>query len=337
VPPWGRPAKSQGLTVNQARSSQVDGYRLPVAEIEARLDTALASGLTEAEMKRRLAQYGANEVQDHGGPGRWQILVGQLTGVMTIVLVGAAIVSVVLGDILDHAGHRGHRGSQCRIGRIFGRGMIPLLVVLGVAMRQVDRGDSFAARLEHGQMPGLGANGLERHLVRAERALDRQPVHLLRPCPALGRPQDDRGPAGPWVSVRAVRLDPIPRLPLDVTYLAVVRLERRGEGLMHARRIITLHEMHVVAAAFNASTDVGLDPTIWRPVAEAERGVWKPGSRSRSLRAATPRALRAIDRPRWIDFLPEADELGWAFRGRHPQLQPARIVGERLDACAIRK
>ena len=60
--------EGQELTVNQARSSQVDWYRLPVAEIEARLDTALASGLTEAEVKRRLAQYGANEVQDHEGP-----------------------------------------------------------------------------------------------------------------------------------------------------------------------------------------------------------------------------------------------------------------------------
>ena len=82
--------EGQGLTVNQARSSQVDWYRLPVAEIEARLGTALASGLTEAEVKRRLAQYGANEVQDHGGPSRWQILVGQLTGVMTVVLVGGS-------------------------------------------------------------------------------------------------------------------------------------------------------------------------------------------------------------------------------------------------------
>jgi P-type Ca2+ transporter type 2C len=52
-------------------------------------------------VKRCLAQDGANEVQEHGGPGRWQILEEQLTGVMTVVLVGAAVVSVVLGDILD--------------------------------------------------------------------------------------------------------------------------------------------------------------------------------------------------------------------------------------------
>jgi P-type Ca2+ transporter type 2C len=93
--------EGQGLTVNQARSSQVDWYWLPLGEIEARLDTALASGLTQAEVKRRLAQYGANEVQDNDGPSRWQILVGQLTGVMTVVLVAAAVISVVLGDILD--------------------------------------------------------------------------------------------------------------------------------------------------------------------------------------------------------------------------------------------
>jgi P-type Ca2+ transporter type 2C len=76
-------------------------YRLPVAEVERRLQTTLADGLSHAGVVRRLAQYGPNEVQERGGPSRWQILVGQLTGVMTLVLFAAAGISVVLGDLLD--------------------------------------------------------------------------------------------------------------------------------------------------------------------------------------------------------------------------------------------
>jgi P-type Ca2+ transporter type 2C len=78
-----------------------DWYRLPVDDTARRLETSLAAGLTDAEAQRRLSQYGANQVQEDGGPSRWQILVGQLTGVMTVVLFAAAVISVVLGDVLD--------------------------------------------------------------------------------------------------------------------------------------------------------------------------------------------------------------------------------------------
>ena len=106
--------EGQGLTVNQARSSQVDWYRLPVAEIEARLDTALASGLTEAEVKRRLAQYGANEVQDHGGPGRWQILRRAADGRDDRRTGRGGSHFGGPGRHPRRAGHPGDRGPQCR-------------------------------------------------------------------------------------------------------------------------------------------------------------------------------------------------------------------------------
>ena len=48
--------------------------------------------------------------------------------------------------------------------------------------------------LQLAQVRGIGAHLRERNLVRAPRSLHRQPVHLGRPGPALGRAQDDHRP-----------------------------------------------------------------------------------------------------------------------------------------------
>jgi len=78
-----------------------DWYRLSAEEALRRLGTTPASGLTEAEVPRRVEQYGPNELADQGGRGPWQILLAQLAGVMTLVLFAAAAISVFLGDVLD--------------------------------------------------------------------------------------------------------------------------------------------------------------------------------------------------------------------------------------------
>ena len=79
----------------------IDWYRLPPDEAARQLETTPAVGLTDAEAGHRLERYGPNDVAEHGGPSRWQILVGQVTGIMTVVLVAAAGISVFLGDVLD--------------------------------------------------------------------------------------------------------------------------------------------------------------------------------------------------------------------------------------------
>ncbi|MBI3968989.1 MAG: cation-translocating P-type ATPase [Chloroflexi bacterium] len=78
-----------------------DWHQLSNEEAAGRLGTVPATGLSDAEARRRLEQYGPNEIADRGGPSRWQLLLNQLTGVMTFVLLGAAGVSVFLGDVLD--------------------------------------------------------------------------------------------------------------------------------------------------------------------------------------------------------------------------------------------
>ena len=59
------------------------------------------SGLTEAEARRRQSEYGPNEVADQGTPTAWRLVLAQFTGVLTLVLLAAGVLSVVLGDLVD--------------------------------------------------------------------------------------------------------------------------------------------------------------------------------------------------------------------------------------------
>ena len=76
-------------------------YRLPFDDVAAHLRTAPGPGLTQSEARKRLDQYGPNEVADRGSRSAWHVLLAQFTGVLTLVLFAAAILSVFLGDLLD--------------------------------------------------------------------------------------------------------------------------------------------------------------------------------------------------------------------------------------------
>lgn len=66
---------------------------------------ALASdaerGLDQAEVERRLTEYGPNELVEKGIKSPWQILLEQLSDAMVIVLIIAAIISGFIGEVQD--------------------------------------------------------------------------------------------------------------------------------------------------------------------------------------------------------------------------------------------
>ena len=64
------------------------------------LDSA-SGGLTDDEAERRRAVIGPNEIQGEAGKGKFSILVTQLRGVLTYVLVAAAVISAFLGDWIE--------------------------------------------------------------------------------------------------------------------------------------------------------------------------------------------------------------------------------------------
>ena len=76
-------------------------YKLSAADALKQLGSEAALGLSSAEAQARLAKVGPNELVEKGGRTRWEILVEQLTGVLTILLFIAALVSAVLGDWIE--------------------------------------------------------------------------------------------------------------------------------------------------------------------------------------------------------------------------------------------
>ena len=83
----------------------------------------------------------------------------------------------------------------------------------------------------------------EGYLVRPERAFDLQAVNDLRACPALGRLQDDHGPARPG------RVTASARGVLDLPDGPDGLFQRSGHELVHLLRIVTFGEEGLPAAA----------------------------------------------------------------------------------------
>ncbi|HIP97249.1 MAG TPA: HAD family hydrolase, partial [Anaerolineae bacterium] len=65
------------------------------------LDTPPQRGLSQAEAARRLAEHGPNELIERGLRSPWRILAAQFTEVMVVVLIVAAAISFLVGDLKD--------------------------------------------------------------------------------------------------------------------------------------------------------------------------------------------------------------------------------------------
>ncbi|MFN3678118.1 cation-translocating P-type ATPase [Thermosynechococcus sp.] len=75
-------------------------HALSADEVISRLGSDRQEGLSFAEVERRQAAYGRNELIDNGRRPRWQIFIDQFRNVMLIMLLVVAIVSATL-DILE--------------------------------------------------------------------------------------------------------------------------------------------------------------------------------------------------------------------------------------------
>jgi hypothetical protein len=107
--------------------------------------------------------------------------------------------------------------------------------------------------LQHRQVLGVLADAFQRHLVRAEGALDRDPVDLGRAGPALRGAEDDRRPARPPCHrLRA------PRLRLDPGDPLARRGQHRGELAVDLPRVVSRDEVAFVAVAGEQVGDLAL-------------------------------------------------------------------------------
>jgi len=70
-------------------------------QIEDELATDFSVGLTDQEAEKRLEQYGPNELEQKGRKSIWAMLAEQFSDFMVIILIIAAIISGLLGEVTD--------------------------------------------------------------------------------------------------------------------------------------------------------------------------------------------------------------------------------------------
>ncbi|MBK7884602.1 MAG: calcium-translocating P-type ATPase, PMCA-type [Chitinophagaceae bacterium] len=75
-------------------------HLLPLSEISQLLNTS-PSGIDNISASQRLEEYGKNQIKDKKKKSVFQMLLHQLTDFMILILIAAAIISGVLGDVTD--------------------------------------------------------------------------------------------------------------------------------------------------------------------------------------------------------------------------------------------
>ena len=76
-------------------------HALPIERVIAALGTSASDGLAIEAADRRLADRGANVIEDEAPPSRLALLASQLANVPTGLLLGSVLVSLLLDDVLE--------------------------------------------------------------------------------------------------------------------------------------------------------------------------------------------------------------------------------------------
>lgn len=75
-------------------------YNQPIATVLAKFDTT-AGGLSTTEAQKRLGEFGPNELQEKKKMPVWRLFLNQFKDFMIIVLLAAAVLSGIMGDLTD--------------------------------------------------------------------------------------------------------------------------------------------------------------------------------------------------------------------------------------------
>lgn len=89
--------------MNSFKDSSVtlNWHTISADEATHSLESNAESGLTATESSKRLEQFGPNELQEKPARSPWRMLLDQFADFMIIVLMGAAIISGIVGDVGD--------------------------------------------------------------------------------------------------------------------------------------------------------------------------------------------------------------------------------------------
>ncbi|MEL7498437.1 MAG: cation-translocating P-type ATPase [Planctomycetota bacterium] len=82
-------------------STKTDWHRLTAEATAERLKTSTTDGLSEKDASQRLSQFGENQIDDQLGRSWLQILLGQLRSSLVYLLMAAAVISFLIGEVTD--------------------------------------------------------------------------------------------------------------------------------------------------------------------------------------------------------------------------------------------
>jgi len=81
--------------------SGIPWHSEPVEDLLRKLDVDIERGLNTAEVQRRLGIHGSNELQQPEGRSSFALLLAQFRNVLILVLLGAAALSALVGELTD--------------------------------------------------------------------------------------------------------------------------------------------------------------------------------------------------------------------------------------------
>lgn len=76
-------------------------HTLSVEDTAHKLKTNIQTGLSQDEVTKRITSFGANILQEKARRSPWRMLLDQFTEFMILVLIGAAVISGIVGDLHD--------------------------------------------------------------------------------------------------------------------------------------------------------------------------------------------------------------------------------------------
>lgn len=76
-------------------------YSKSIEDVTKDLETDIEKGLSRQEAEERLRKYGANQFQESQKPSIWKMLWEQMNSMLIYILIAAAVVSGIVGEISD--------------------------------------------------------------------------------------------------------------------------------------------------------------------------------------------------------------------------------------------
>ncbi len=96
-------AREESAAIQPAEDLVVAWHALGTDEVLNKLETTDANGLTTDEVEKRQQKYGLNQLREKPRPTFFQLVLAQLKSFVIILLIVAALISMVLGEWVDSA------------------------------------------------------------------------------------------------------------------------------------------------------------------------------------------------------------------------------------------